>query len=494
MYNPNERVVQVAVIGAGVAGLKAASTLVNKLGDAQVVVLEAQDRLGGRILTDTTSSKLGLNYDLGAAWFHDSLTNPVLKEALEEEDKSVFDFEKDAYFDDKDTQFFSSDHDGPIDVASLKINRVSEDLEKFIELYFVESLEVPDSSLEEVNSKFFEKYGKFLTDEQRHYCRNIIRHYELWYGITWDLISGKHAIMDHNGRNLLNKNGYKFLIEKLTSNIPSQSVYTEQQVVSIDRKNKVHDKKVLIQTKQGLRIYCDYIVVTVPQSVLQLKSASEYGITWNPPLPSNITSALESIHFGALGKVIFEFDEVWWDPEEDRFDILADITPGFVASQEIKSPPVPFSYPAFVVNFASVHKEKNLPGGSLVVLTQSPLTQYLESSPASEAWKFYKPMLAKLALPGKNITEPINIIKTNWTNNPYIRGSYAALHTDDDPSELIIQLSGEFDGCGLIDKNIRFAGEHTISDGAGCVHGAYMSGLREADWIINDLSDSISNI
>lgn len=53
------------VIGAGVAGLAAARLLENA--GRQVVVLEARDRVGGRVWTDRAD---GLITDLGASWIH----------------------------------------------------------------------------------------------------------------------------------------------------------------------------------------------------------------------------------------------------------------------------------------------------------------------------------------------------------------------------------------------------------------------------------------
>ena len=53
------------VVGAGMAGLTAAR-LLDRTGQ-QVVVLEARDRVGGRIWTDRTD---GLVTDLGASWIH----------------------------------------------------------------------------------------------------------------------------------------------------------------------------------------------------------------------------------------------------------------------------------------------------------------------------------------------------------------------------------------------------------------------------------------
>ena len=64
---------KVVVIGAGIAGLSAASKL-HKSGQVEVCVLEASERVGGRI----HSGKIGENkVEFGAAWIHGTIGNPV---------------------------------------------------------------------------------------------------------------------------------------------------------------------------------------------------------------------------------------------------------------------------------------------------------------------------------------------------------------------------------------------------------------------------------
>jgi monoamine oxidase len=62
----------IVVVGAGVAGLTAARELTRK--GRQVVVLEARDRIGGRIHTVKVG---GETVDLGATWIHGVRGNPV---------------------------------------------------------------------------------------------------------------------------------------------------------------------------------------------------------------------------------------------------------------------------------------------------------------------------------------------------------------------------------------------------------------------------------
>lgn len=65
---------KVIVVGAGVAGLAAAEALTRR--GAEVTVLEARGRIGGRAVTDTTSFD-GKPFDLGAGWLTVPEQNPL---------------------------------------------------------------------------------------------------------------------------------------------------------------------------------------------------------------------------------------------------------------------------------------------------------------------------------------------------------------------------------------------------------------------------------
>jgi monoamine oxidase len=68
--------IDVVIVGAGIAGLTAARTLLDA--GRSVVVLEARTRIGGRVDTRSLS---GRPFDAGAAWLHGGAGNPLHAEA-----------------------------------------------------------------------------------------------------------------------------------------------------------------------------------------------------------------------------------------------------------------------------------------------------------------------------------------------------------------------------------------------------------------------------
>jgi len=68
--------VDVVVIGAGLAGLGAATAL--RAAGRTAVVLEASERIGGRAWTTSPRELGGVWFDVGAVWLHNAETNPLV--------------------------------------------------------------------------------------------------------------------------------------------------------------------------------------------------------------------------------------------------------------------------------------------------------------------------------------------------------------------------------------------------------------------------------
>ncbi|GME76220.1 unnamed protein product [Ambrosiozyma monospora] len=470
MSNASTKHHKVIIIGGGISGLKAAEELTDQnLTDFKI--LEARDRLGGRLHTDRTGIH-GIGYNMGASWHHDTLQNPLFDEVVASGD------EFDLYYDDYKLYYFGQNYK-PKDFDDFKVEQCVAELEKYIELEYFESIDRKDESLHEIVTSYLFKQRKLLTEEQIQFVPQFIRHLELWHGVSWDNMSAKFSMVDNVGRNCLMKCGYDKLVDKIAKKLPKDSIELGKVVRHINRAGDTVDLKL----EDGSSYTCDYLIVTVPQSILQLDSKLEGGIEWTPKLPSPIQNSLNNMSFGKLGKMIFEFNEAFWKHiDYDRFvaisnpessDIIKqlqqNIQPKVQPVQESQDPK-PWDFPVLILN---LYKSQGVP--SLLCFTQGPLTEFLEAHPES-AWKYMEPIIAKL-VDKEAITQPVNTIASNWTVDPFSRGSYAACLPGNDPTELVIHLAR---GLG----NVRFAGEHTILDGAGAVHGAWMSGKREADHIL----------
>src|SRR5262252_10128685 len=68
--------VDVVVIGAGLAGLGAATAL--RQAGRRAVVVEAADRIGGRAWTSYPPELGGVWFDMGSVWLHNAETNPLV--------------------------------------------------------------------------------------------------------------------------------------------------------------------------------------------------------------------------------------------------------------------------------------------------------------------------------------------------------------------------------------------------------------------------------
>ena len=75
----------VIVLGAGISGLVAASTLVQQ--GAKVIILEAKNYIGGRIKTDQS---LGASFEYGAGWIHGPSKENPIRNLADRSDSSLF--------------------------------------------------------------------------------------------------------------------------------------------------------------------------------------------------------------------------------------------------------------------------------------------------------------------------------------------------------------------------------------------------------------------
>lgn len=505
---------EVIVIGAGIAGIKTSLDL-SKNGISSLV-LESRDRLGGRL--HTINLKNGLPIDLGASWFHDCYDNPLLKKYWTN-NKIKFNYD--------DGKFSFFNENGLID-DNKRLKPVAEEIKLYLkDLY--ENLSVNDDfSVKEAVYNYLISKKWCLTDYQIRHVPQLIRYFELWIGTSWESLSARSIVSDsHKGRDAMVLNGYKTVYNcELDELIKTSGLNSVNEIIDPLSKNfkktggcSIKLNSIVYKIKwdsinKEINVYCkdainnnlikiyksDYLVITVPLSILKLTDLNEIGsIEWVPPLPNKFRRSLDLVSFSNLGKVFFEFPEIFWNLEDDRFLSFANVDENFYKSSKFdnfnKNSTYRFEKSKFdkpielngkipngldySILFMNLAKPTNKP--IILALISSPLTQYIEQQDMNTIFKVFKPVFARISnLNESDIPNPIEIQTSKWSNDPFARGSYTGVSIGDDYDsalEYFINPKEIFDNSG----RVRFAGEGTTDDGNGCVHAAWKTGEREAE-------------
>lgn len=448
---------QVIIIGAGMAGIKTAIDLYNN-GLTDILILEARDRLGGRLVSIPSTRNPRVSYDLGALWFHDALVNPLFAKARNLGNVRTF-------FDDGKRVTVSED-------SPSILERLTEDvvleMRTFASVLYSENPAMPDISVKELCELYIQQKKELLTDEQIKYAPQVLRMWdEMWGGVSWDQVSVKLVYLaddeSHLGRNAFVLSGYVTVFENELHELPdsfrSERIKLNTTVDFIDYSNPT---KVTVKTTKGETFKCDYLVVTIPFNVL---SGPKPSLLWQPELPSTFSGLFKEKMRGSLGKVVLEFDKCFWPKDVHRFFCLA-------SENDSRGSPRPWKHPALIVNYFAMAQ---LP--SLVILTQDPLSSQLEEMNKDEVWQIFKPMILRIAL--LEVEDPFNIYITPWNKDPLAQGSYTMPHVGSRLTSDACKLL-----CSGLTDRVRFAGAETQAGSAnGCAHGAWYSGKREAAYI-----------
>ncbi|KAH3665911.1 hypothetical protein OGAPHI_004100 [Ogataea philodendri] len=457
--------VDVVIVGAGIAGIKAATELNAK--GLKTLVLEARDRIGGRLYTyHPKGSKFG--YDIGACWFHATVHNPIFQNAVQK--KNI-----DYVFDENSASVITPEGPLPTNVGPI----VEE-----IKLY-AKSRPGPDVNLKTACAEYFAKLGNVLSEEQKTWATALIRLLEVPNGMRWDMFSAKLATPPYGGRDAFVSSGYEKVIENELEGYPKESILTSTVVKEIQKKGDTYT----VTTEDGKSFTSSFVIITVPQSVLKLTVEdpdAKGAIKFDPPLPASITDNFAKTHFCALGKVIYEYDSAFW-PETEKFVILPGPDSSVATKTSFETQEYDkkldaqeadqlkaFDFPVVVSNLNIV---KGAP--ALMFLVPAPASHLLEEDVEKYGPKLIEPLIAKLS--NKDVSElpkPKLVFSTNWGTDPFSRGSVSGNAVGD-----VLVNDGLIEGVG----NLRFAGEAYCYEGHCNAHGAYISGKREADYILQQL-------
>ncbi|XP_068143125.1 possible lysine-specific histone demethylase 1 [Drosophila tropicalis] len=215
----------------------------------------------------------------------------------------------------------------------------------------------------------------------------------------------------------------------------------------------------------------DLVVCTLTLGVLKVAVAHEESqqgntVKFDPPLPDWKQQAIRRLGFGNLNKVVLCFDRIFWDPNANLFGHVGSTTASrgeLFLFWSISSSPVLLALVAgMAANIVESVTDDIIIGRCMSVL--------------------------KNIYGNNSVPQPKETVVTRWRSDPWARGSYSYVSVGSSGSDYDLLAapvipnvdhphpSKESDGL----PRLFFAGEHTIRNYPATVHGAYLSGLREA--------------
>ncbi|GLC33360.1 hypothetical protein PLESTM_000052900 [Pleodorina starrii] len=188
---------------------------------------------------------------------------------------------------------------------------------------------------------------------------------------------------------------------------------------------------VAVVTEGGTVFEASAAVVTLPLGVLKTDA-----VRFDPPLPPTKLEAIKRLGYGRLNKVALLFPYVFWDTSVDTFACV-------VAEEERRG--------AYYLFYCGQHT-----GGAAV------LTALVAGS-------------AAIAIESMTDQQAVGeALVTRWGADPYSRGSYSSMAVS-------CRGAAEYQAMAApVGGRLFFAGEATIHKYPATMHGAFLSGLREA--------------
>ena len=426
---PVERVV---VVGAGIAGLTVANALAH--GGVECVVMEARDRIGGRLHTVDLA---GWPVDLGGSWIHTPLGNPMraFAQLAGVPCRSANPLPELAGFDSGEGRKLSAAEVQ----ASLRLQ-----MESFPEAKgrLLAGLG-PDASAADGIEAFVAGAG--LAPGPARRARQALR--ALIEAESADLPERQSLRwmwneIEYEGHYFgdVPVGGYQRLVEAMATGVDVRLGAAVAQVTW-------SAGGVRVRSNDGTTEDGSHVVVTVPLGVLKRDV-----LRFSPALPSDRLAAIERLGFGRYEKVALRFDEPFW---------------------RAAGLPHPMIFPRDPEAAAvwAIGQDAFGAGPVLVFHVFHSATGHVLDVASGDATQWALDMLTEAI--GNPCPAPVAAAVTSWANDPYSNGAYTHIPPAANPADA--DLLGE-----PIAGRLLFAGEHTQSARLAYADGAMTSGIREA--------------
>lgn len=423
----------VVVIGAGAAGLAAARSLAR--GGLHVIVVEARDRIGGRVLSHPTALAV-LPAELGAEYVHGPA--PETMALLEAAGTTTIDTAGGSWTS-ANGELHPVEDDFRFDPRLIEaVHSLTQDESVDAYLRRFEGDAAMQRSV--ANARAFVE-GFDAADPARAGIRGIAAEWE-------------SGVDDRSARPL---GGYLPVFERLAADCDAAGVATHMGSEVRRIAWRRGDVTVGVRTAAGesRAVRARAAVVTLPVGVLR-HAGDDAEIVFEPPLPADTRAALEHIEMGHAVKVVLTFRSDFWT--RVRGGRYADA--GF--------------FRCFGGPFPAFWTQYPVRGRLINAWAGGPQAVALQALPESEIVARARDAFG--ALLGEPETARVEFedgVMHDWARDPFSRGAYSYVTVGGGDARDVLAAP--------LDGTLFFAGEATSNDGqGGTVNGALHTGERAA--------------
>lgn len=439
----------VIILGAGAAGLSAAVDLAQA--GLKVTILEARDRIGGRIFTNH-DAVCDAPVELGAEFIHgrpQEIWKQLRKHHIPAREL------KGEQWCVQEGKLCECDFFSKVDKILEKLDDHGQD-QSFLE--FLERC-CPENDPKQQEAKTWAR--SYVTGFHAADPALISVH---------SLVRGSRADQEIDGdRPFRMEGGYQTLIEILRRplNRANVSIELNTRAQSVRWDQAEAEVTALDEADQAFAFTAPRILITLPLGVLQAKPDDKGALRFSPELPNEKLQALDQLAMGKVVRLSLRFRHRFWEKlrpwHSARSKNLSRMQ--FLLSQEDWFPTwwtaLPEKWP-IITGWAPFHCGERLSGQRETFLVEKALET-----------------LEKLLRIGRRELE--NLLEASythdWQTDPFSRGAYSYVKVGGDRAQSVLAAP--------LNTNLFFAGEATDMSGHhGTVHGAIASGKRAAEQVL----------
>ena len=416
MFSPD-----VIIIGAGVAGLAAAAEL-NRHG-CSVLVLEASDRIGGRVFTHHEKD---FPVELGAEFVHGE--PEVLTSLIRTNDRTLEEM------DGRQLRSMNGELESGGDFFPKVMKLLGELRQDGADRSFAQFLREDAADADEETQRSAWEYvaGFHAADPEQ-----ISEH-----ALARSTVSGEQ---EHSEEAYRLPGGYGQVVDILRAQLTQTEIQLRTQVKQIVWRNH----HVEVRSADGPKFTAPKLIVTVPLPIWE-------SLHFEPELPAK-REALTQLAMGAVLRVSLQFDRPWWND---------------VQGESAKDFSFLFSHhDDFPTWWRGMKNQKNVLTGWCASHRAERLSSLDDATIAARAIS----ALAEIFAQDRGTIQSYlrHHWLHNWQRDPHYRGGYSYVRKGGDTAAQRLAAP--------IDSTLFFAGEATDTRGDnGTVHGAIASGLRAA--------------